>query len=104
MYILIEFLGLPFGVTLQQLNKMFYNRLPKYIYECALFVYKQLVQAKDWEKGVNEKKFLANQPSPYNPVVAFEHNGKTQTGDGYPMFNMILRDGTRSDNPMTVNG
>ncbi len=76
MYILIEFLGLPFGATLQQLNKMFYNRLPKYIYECALFalVYKQLVQTKAWKKGVNEKTFLAR--SPNNPLVAFEHDGK----------------------------
>ncbi len=100
MYILIEFLGLSFGATLQQLNKMFYNRLPKYIYECALFalVYKQLVQAKDWEKVVNEKKFLAK--SPYNQIVAWEYDGEEQT-DCAMMFNMILQDGTRSDNAFT---
>ena len=76
MYILIEFLGLPFGATLQQLNKMFYNRLPKYIYECALFalVYKRLVQTDLWLKGVNEKTFLAK--SPYNKMVGFEHDGE----------------------------
>ena len=105
MSILIEFLGLPFGATLQQLNKMFYDRLPKYIYECALFVlvYKQLVQAYDWKKGVNEKTFLANQPSPYNKIVGWVHDGHKQTGYG-SMFNMILKDGTRSDNAMTWNG
>ena len=76
MYILIEFLGLPFGATLQQLNEMFYNRLPKYIYECALFVlvYKQLLKASSWRKGVNEKKFLAK--SPYNKIAGWEHDGE----------------------------
>ena len=103
MYILIECLGLPFGTTLQQLNKMFYDRLPKYIYECALFAlaYKQLLQAGLWKHGVNEKKFLAK--SPYNKMVGWEHNCDTQTGHS-SMFNMILKDGIRSDNPMTLNG
>ncbi len=100
MYILIEFLGLPFGATLQQLNNMFYDRLPRYIYECALFalVYKQLVQVGDWEQGVNEKIFLAK--SPYNSIAGWVHDGdeETNTYGGLCMFNMILRDGTRSDN------
>ncbi len=78
MYILIEFLGLPFGTTLQQLNRMLYNRLPKYIYECTLFVlvYKQLVKAEKWSIGVNEKTYLANKPSPDNSIVGLEHSGK----------------------------
>ena len=49
---------------------------------------------------MNEKTFPANQPSPYNKMVAFEHDCEEQScnhGDCY-MFNMILRDGTRSDN------
>ena len=106
MYILIECLGLPFGTTLQQLNKMFYDRLPKYIYECALFAlaYKQLLQAGLWKHGVNEKKFLANRPSPYNSIAGWEHEGHEQTNDFSCMFNMILQDGTRSDNPMTLYG
>ncbi len=37
-------------------------------------------------------------------MVAWEHNGNKQTKCGC-MFNMILNNGTRSDNPfMTVNG
>ena len=102
MYILIEFLGRPFGTTLQQLNRMLYNRLPKYIYECTLFVlvYKQLVQTKAWKKGVNEKTFLAR--SPKNPLVGLEHDGKTKTYSY--MFNMIIQDGTRSDNSFTWKG
>ncbi len=37
-------------------------------------------------------------------MVAWEHNGNKQTNKG-DMFNMILNNGKRSDNPfMTVNG
>ncbi len=36
-------------------------------------------------------------------MVGLEHEGDKQTEYGN-MFNMILQDGTRSDNPMTVNG
>ena len=48
--------------------------------------------------GVNEKKFLAK--SPYNKMAGWEYNGNTQTGWS-AMFNMILQDGTRSDNSFT---
>ncbi len=36
-------------------------------------------------------------------MVAWEYNGDEQTS-GLSMFNMILKDGTRSDNAMTRNG
>ncbi len=36
-------------------------------------------------------------------MVGWEHNSKKQTNAG-TMFNMILRDGTRSDNPFTWKG
>ncbi len=53
---------------------------------------------------MNEKTFPANQPSPYNQLVAWEHNGDTQTDvDDGEMFNMILNNGTRSDNAMTFS-
>ena len=52
---------------------------------------------------MNEKKFLANQPSPDNQMVGLEHNGEQQTNKG-SMFNMILQDGTRSDNAFTYDG
>ncbi len=93
-----------FGIRLQQLNKMFYFRLPNYSpnpISLFKFVYKQLVKTWDWKKGVNEKTFLAK--SPYNSIVGWEHNGHEQTGDGW-MFNMILQDGTRSDNAFTYYG
>ncbi len=51
--------------------------------------------------GVNEKTFLAK--SPYNQIAGIEHSGMQQTGRG-TVFNMILKDGTRSDNDMTMNG
>jgi hypothetical protein len=50
---------------------------------------------------VNEKTFLAK--SPYNKIAGIEHSGEKQTGH-VGMFNMILQDGTRSDNPFTWNG
>ena len=56
-----------------------------------------MVQANDWEEGVNEKTFPAK-PSPDNSFVALEHDGNEQTS-WRNMFNIILRDGTRSDNP-----
>ncbi len=37
-------------------------------------------------------------------MVAWEHDSKYQTGNGGDMFNMILKDGTRSDNPFTWYG
>ncbi len=81
---------------------MFYKRIASYLFKYPMpiwkLVYKQLLQAQPWGQGVNEKTFLADQTSPDNPVVAFEHNSSIQTDCGY-MFNMILRDGTRSDNP-----
>ena len=46
---------------------------------------------------MNEKTFLAEQTSPENQIVGWEHCGQKQTEDGC-MFNMILQDGTRSDN------
>ncbi len=58
-----------------------------------------MLQANDWEEGVNEKTFPAK-PSPDNSFVGLEHDGDEQTIGGCIMFNMILRDGTRSDNPM----
>ena len=65
-----------------------------------------MLQTWDWKRGVNEKTFPAK-PTPDNQIVAWEHNGGTQTfsPDGN-MFNMILRDGTRSDNafPMIWDG
>ena len=36
-------------------------------------------------------------------MVGWVHNGWKQTIYG-AMFNMILKDGTGSDNPMTLNG
>ena len=45
---------------------------------------------------MNEKTFLAK--SLYNQMVGWVHNGSKQTGSCM-MFNMILKDGTRSDNP-----
>ncbi len=61
-----------------------------------------MLQANDWGKGVNEKTFLTK--SPYNPLAGWEHDGEKQTDVGYCMFNMILKDGTRSDNPMSRVG
>ncbi len=52
---------------------------------------------------MNEKTFLANQPSPDNKMVGIEHSGHKQTNAG-GVFNMILKDGTRSDNPFTSDG
>jgi hypothetical protein len=52
---------------------------------------------------VNEKTFLANIPSPDNQIAGWEYNGVKHTGGGI-MFNMILQDGTRSDNPFTQYG
>ena len=45
-----------------------------YAYDILLWhlAYKQLVQAENWEKGVNEKTFFAK--SPYNPLVGLENN------------------------------
>ena len=48
---------------------------------------------------MNEKTFLANQPSPDNKMVGIEHDGYEQTDDGC-LFNIILKDGTRSNNAM----
>ena len=45
-----------FGIRLQQLNKIFYKRLPNYSPKpIRLFklVYKKLLRARDWWKGVN---------------------------------------------------
>ena len=67
-----------FGIKLQQLNKMFYKRTPRYSPDpISLWklVYKQLLQTYKWLQGVNEKTFPAK-PSPYNKMVAWEHNGK----------------------------
>ena len=36
-------------------------------------------------------------------MVGWEHSGDEQTDDGF-MFNMILQDGTRSDNSFTDDG
>ena len=36
-------------------------------------------------------------------MVGLEYNGETQTGYGF-MFNMIFKDGTRSDNAFTLYG
>ncbi len=80
---------------------MFYKRIASYLFKYPMpiwkLVYKQLVQAGDWRKGVNGKTFLADQTSPDNQIVGIEHNGYEQTGIG-TMFNMILQDGTRSVN------
>ena len=67
-----------FGIKLQQLNKMFYKRTPRYSPDpISLWklVYKQLVQT-GWKQGVNEKTFLANQPSPDNQIAGWVHNGE----------------------------
>ena len=81
---------------------MFYKRIASYLFKYPMpiwkLVYKQLVQTLEWEQGVNEKTFLADQTSPVNQIVGIEHDGKKQTDEGF-MFNMILRDDTRSDNP-----
>ena len=54
---------------------------------------------------MNEKTFPANQPSPYNQMVAWEHDCDEQNNRIMnSMFNMILKDGTRSDNSFTRNG
>ncbi len=86
---------------------MFYKRIASYLFKYPMpiwkLVYKQLVKAEKWKRGVNQKTFLAK--SPYNQIAGWEHNGVYQTGYGYGrMFNMILQDGTRSDNSMTDNG
>ncbi len=91
-----------FGIKLQQLNKMFYKRTSRYSPDPFSFlVYKQLVQAQKWVKGVNQKTFFAK--SPYNQIVGWVHDGKEQIGYGC-LFNMILQDGTRSDNPFIDYG
>ncbi len=98
---LYQILG-KFGIKLQQLNKMIYKRTPRYSPDpISLWklVYKQLVKTAQWEQGVNEKTFLANQPLLDNQIVGWEHSGNKQTSRG-SMFNMILNNGTRSDNPM----
>ena len=86
---------------------MFYKRIASYLFKYPMpiwkLVYKQLVQTRRWEQGVNEKTFLADQTSPDNQIAGWEHDGKKQTNAG-TMFNMILNDGTRSDNPMTLHG
>ncbi len=51
-----------------------------------------------WEQGVNEKTFLAKPP--YNKTVGWEYNCEQQTDNG-SLFNIILKDGTRSDNAFT---
>ena len=80
---------------------MFYKRIASYLFKYPMpiwkLVYKQLVQTLEWEQGVNEKIFPAK-PSPDNSFVALEHSGHKQTNGSGRMFNMILRDGTRSDN------
>ncbi len=90
------------GILLQALNQRLYKSISLYYYTQNLklfkLAYKQLLQAGLWKHGVNEKTFLAKQPSPYNQMVAWEYCGKKQTKAGI-MFNMILQDGTRSDNP-----
>jgi hypothetical protein len=54
---------------------------------------------------MNEKTFPANQPSPYNQMVAWEHDCDEQNNRIMnSMFNMILRDGTRSNNDFTWDG
>ncbi len=97
-----KFLGKQ-GIKLQQLNKMFYKRIASYLFKYPMpiwkLVYKQLVQTQLWEDGVNEKTFPAK-PTPDNQMVGIEHDGDEQTNDGW-MFNMILKDGTRSDIPFT---
>ena len=47
---------------------------------------------------MNEKTFLTI--SPYNKIAGIEHDGYEQTDAGC-LFNMILQDDTRSDNPFT---
>ncbi len=54
-----------FGIELQQLNKMFYKRTPRYSPDpISLWklVYKRLLKARGWKQGVNEKTFLAKSP------------------------------------------
>ena len=88
------------GIRLQGLNRKLYKKVAEFFYayeiRCFRLNYKQLVHARDLYQGVNEKTYPAK-PSPDNPVVAFEH-------DGYYGFNIILQDGTRSDNPFTLYG
>ena len=86
---------------------MFYKRIASYLFKYPMpiwkLVYKQLVKAVGWKQGVNEKTFLAKPPD--NQMVGLEHNGKKQTSlGGGCMFNMILKDGTRSDNAMNNYG
>ncbi len=81
---------------------MFYKRIASYLFKYPMpiwkLVYKQLVQAGNWRNGVNEKTFPAK-PTPDNQMVGIEHDGEEQTDCGGCMFNIILKDGTRSDNP-----
>ncbi len=95
------------AIRLQGLNRRLYKKIAEYFYAYEIRLwklnYKNLLQTWDWKLGVNEKTFLDNQPSPYNKMVGLEHSGMQQIDDG-DMFNMILQDGTRSDNPMTVYG
>jgi hypothetical protein len=92
------------AIRLQGLNRRLYKKIPEYFYAYEMLLwklnYKNLLQTLEWEQGVNEKTFLDNQPSPYNKIAGWEHSGHKQTEWGH-MFNMILQDGTRSDNPMT---
>jgi hypothetical protein len=94
------------AIRLQGLNRRMYKKIAEYFYaykiRCFRLNYKNLLQARSWEQGVNEKTFLAK--SPYNKMVAWEHNGHKQTTTYGCMFNMILQDGTRSDNLMTWFG
>ena len=96
------------GIRLQGLNRKLYNKVAEYFYAYEIRLwklnYKNLLQVWWWEEGVNEKKFLAIQPSLYNKMVGWEHNCDKKTSFDSFMFNMILQDGTRSDNPMTWNG
>ncbi len=64
------------GIRFQGVCKKWYVRTQIYFYEVYLWklVYKQLLQGRHWEKGVNEKTFLAK--SPYNKMVGWEHEGE----------------------------
>ena len=91
------------GIRFQGVCKKWYVRTQIYFYEIYLWkpVYKQLLETWEWKNGVNEKTFLAK--SLYKQMVGLEYNGETQTGYGF-MFNMIFKDGTRSDNAFTFYG
>jgi hypothetical protein len=68
------------AIRLQGLNRKLYKKIAEFFYAYKIRIlklnYKNLLQTLQWRRGVNEKTFLADQTSPGNPVVGWEHDGE----------------------------